>query len=106
MKTHDKRKSRRHTAGPPLTYQLSLSGSKRSARGVNHSASGISFENGAEIKPGSIVYVRRNRCAPDCPPGETCLGCRSTTLATIRWCRKIKTREKELYRIGAKYFEF
>jgi len=106
MKTPDKRKFTRHNASPPLAYQLSLSGSKRSARGINHSESGISFENGAEIKPGIIVYIRREQCQPNCNPSGTCLGCRSATLATTRWCRKIKTPEADRYWIGAKYFEF
>ena len=103
---YEKRTSLRHSASPALTCQVSLSGKKSNVRGLNHSDSGISFENGTEIKPDSIVYVWRDQCAPDCSPGENCIGCRSVTLATIRWCRKIKTRETEFYRIGAKYFEF
>ena len=102
----ERRKLLRHKASPVLTFQLSLSEGERHARGIDHSDGGLSFENGSQIKPGAVIYLWRNGCPPGCLAGEICRGCRLTTLATVRWCRKIKTRATEVYRIGAKYFEF
>lgn len=104
-KEAERRQLSRHGGTPALTCQLSLLGAKHNARGLNHSEHGISFESGFEIKPETILCLKRNRCAPDCPSGQTCNGCRSTTLATVRWCRKVEGSESDSYRIGATYFQ-
>ena len=99
----NKRHSVRYRSAPTLTYQYSLFSEKYRARGFNHSEDGISFECANEIKPGTIVFIRRNECIQGGSRCDNCTGCKAITFATIKWCLKVDGFPAERYRIGAKY---
>ena len=76
------------------------------AKESNHSSNGISFKCDLNLKPGTIIQIRRKGCPEDCPKGDACDNCRMTALATIKWCHENKTQTETSYFIGAKYFEY
>ena len=103
MDVSNKRQSTRYRSAPTLTYQYSLFAEKFRAKGADHSEDGISFECNNEIKPGTIVFIRRNECIQSGTRCDNCNGCKAITFATIKWCEKVKETPTEKYRIGAKY---
>jgi hypothetical protein len=76
------------------------------AKELNHSHSVISFEVDICLKPGAIVYMRREICPQNCPNGDACESCRTIGLATIKWCNKRGAADLPLYSVGVKYFEY
>ena len=104
--TFDKRKDDRHKACPSLTYRLSLAGKNYPAKALNQSDTGISFESGFILKPGTIVCVKRENCPYNrSTSGKACDSCRTITFATIKWCKKGEGTGVNSYLAGAKYIE-
>jgi len=101
---YEKRKDSRRKVDASLIYQINLSGDHYSAKKFDHSSSGISFKGNYDLKPGTTIYIRREGCPSNCPGGQACEGCRTVTLATVKWCHQIKEAGMEPYWVGAKYF--
>ena len=103
----ERRAERRYGIDVPVIFQLFCSSSyhRHRAKKLNHSNSGVSFEASVGLKPGAIVYIRRKRCPDSCQKGKACESCRTTTLATVKWCHE-NTPSKMTYSLGAKYFEY
>ena len=101
--TANQRQSLRYRSNPSLTFQFSLFSEKYGAKGADHSEDGLSFECNHEIKPGTIVFIRRDQCIQKGLKCEDCKGCKAITFATIKWCNKVKEMPAEKYRIGARY---
>lgn len=101
--TANQRQSMRYRSNPTLTFQFSMFSEKYRAKGSDHSEEGLSFESSYEIKPGTIVFIRRNECIQSGLRCEDCKGCKAITFATIKWCTKVKEMPAEKYRIGARY---
>jgi len=102
---YEKRKDSRFKMNAPLIYRINLTGANYRAKKLNHSSTGISFKSKHDLKPGTVVYIRRKGCAQKCSGGKACEGCRMVTLATVKWCNQIEDAGMgRPYWVGAKYF--
>jgi len=101
---YEKRKESRHRLNASLTCQTNLSGANYHAKKLDHSNTGISFKSNYDLKPGTIVYIRRESCPKNCPGGKVCENCRTVTLATVKWCQQREGEGMGSYFAGAKYF--
>jgi len=101
---YEKRKDPRHKLNASLICQTNLSGTNYYAKKLDHSIAGISFKSQYDFKPGTIIYIRRECCPQNCPGGKACEGCRTVTLATVKWCQKFEDESTGAYLAGAKYF--
>jgi hypothetical protein len=103
-KIYEKRKDSRHKLSASLICRTNLSGANYRAKKLDHSNTGISFKSHYDLKPGTIVYIRRESCPQNCPGGRACESCRMVTLATTKWCQQSEGERTGLYLTGAKYF--
>ena len=101
---YEKRKDSRHRLKASLICQTNLSGASYHAKKLDHSHTGISFMSRYDLRPGTIVYIRREGCPPNCRAGKACESCRMVALATVKWCRQGETGGMGSYCAGAKYF--
>lgn len=107
MDSHDeKRGELRYKTKSSIIFQLFNSFKYYPAEEFNHSGRGISFVNNNYLKSGSIIHIRRVKCPENCTRGIACECCRTTTLATVRWCQKNEGSSESSYLVGAKYFEY
>lgn len=103
---NDRRRNRRYDTDIPIIFRTFSSLDDHRAKELNHSYNGISFEGGVCLKPGIILYVRHDKCPENCPNGKACEGCRSATLATVKWCYEKEASKAGSYNVGARYFEY
>ena len=103
-KLYEKRKDSRHRLNVSLICQTNLSGINYHAKKLDHSPTGLSFMSNHDLKPGTVVYVRRESCLKNCPGGKACESCRTVTLATVKWCQRFEDERTGTYLTGAKYF--
>ena len=107
MESYDeKRGELRYKSKSSIIYQKFNSLEYHPAEEFNHSDSGISFVNSHFLKSGTVVYIRRVKGQENCDRGISCECCRTTTMATVRWCQKSEDSEGSSYSVGAKYFEY
>ncbi|MEW6673962.1 MAG: hypothetical protein AB1427_19900 [Thermodesulfobacteriota bacterium] len=99
----EKRKGSRYRLNAALVCRTNLSGAAYQAKKIDHSDAGISFRSNYDLKPGTIVYIRRESCPQNCPGEEACESCRTVTLATVKWCRHREVNGTGSYLTGAKY---
>jgi hypothetical protein len=104
IQLYEKRQDSRKRLNAPLICQTYLSGSNYHAKKIDHSSTGLSFKSQYDLKPGTIIYIRRECCPQNCPGGKACEGCRTVTLATVKWCQKFEGESTGAYLTGAKYF--
>ena len=102
----EKRGELRYDTKSSIVFQIFNSVEHHPAEKYNHSGRGISFVNNHYLKSGTVIYIRRVKCQENCTPGIACEGCRTTALATVRWCRKNEDSDDSSYSVGAKYFEY
>ncbi len=100
---YDRRKESRYKVSASIIYQINLSGTDYPAKKSDHSCTGVSFWSNHDLKPGTVVYVRHGGCPPGCQGGDMCEGCRTATLATVKWCRQSQNTDREMYCVGVKY---
>ena len=100
---YENRKYSRHTANASLVYWINLSPVHCYGKKIDHSDTGIAFNSNFELKPGTVVYIRRKGCPPNCPAGPLCRNCREAALATVKWCRRNESHGIESYTVGAEY---
>ena len=100
----EKRKDPRYRTNVLITFRLFNFSDCHQAKELNHSNNGICFENSNYLKSGTIIHILRENCPKNCNRGRACESCRTTTLATIQWCKQNKTAGAVSYSIGAKYF--
>ena len=62
------------------------------------------FVSDQEFIPGSAVLIRAKNDSPHPEMPEDTEGLRQTTLAEVRWCRRILTKPTH-YQVGVKYYE-
>ena len=101
----ERRAEKRYRTDVPVIFQTLSGFDYLRAKELNHSNSGISFEASVALKPGAIVYISHERCPENCPKGDACESCRTTILATVKWCHE-NISSKMTYLGGAKYFEY
>ena len=66
----------------------------------NHSKSGMCFESGHLLMPGAHLFIRVDK-QPDSSSG---VRLRNSTLAEVKWCRKLTDEQATGYCIGARFF--
>ncbi|MDP3980382.1 MAG: hypothetical protein Q8Q33_03090 [Chlamydiota bacterium] len=94
----------RHEADASLIYRINLSETHYRAKELDHNDTGISFTSNLNLKSGTIVYIRRESCSPNCPAGKACESCRFVTFATVNKCRQSEDQGMDSYLVEAKYF--
>jgi hypothetical protein len=102
----EKRGELRYKSNSSIIFQIFNSVEYHNAEEFNHSGRGISFVNSHYLKSGTVVYIRRVKGQENCSRGISCECCRTTTLATVRWCQKNEDSSESSYSVGAKYFEY
>ncbi len=102
----EKRGELRYKTKSSIIFQIFNSFEYYPAEKFNHSGRGISFVNSHYLKSGTVIYIRRVKCQENCTRGIACESCRTTTLATVRWCQKNEGSSGSSYSVGAKYFEY
>jgi len=102
----EKREEKRYCIRAPIIFRKFFDSDRYPAEILNHSRAGVAFTGDVALKPGAILHIRRIACAENCPMGEACEGCRSITLAEVKWCNEIQKASSDAYVIGARYFEY
>jgi hypothetical protein len=70
------------------------------------SRSGGYFESSRETHPGATIIMRlKRRAALNKEPGNR-EALRTTTLATVEWCRKLPGKAGGQFGVGVKYFVY
>jgi hypothetical protein len=66
----------------------------------NHSENGMCFESNHQLTPGSNLFIRVDKH----PGPNSSMRLRHSTLAEVKWCRKLADEQKTGYRVGARYY--
>ena len=66
----------------------------------NHSKSGMCFESTQPITPGTSLFIRVDKQ----PNSDTKVRLRNSTLANVKWCRKLADEHQTGYYVGARYY--
>jgi hypothetical protein len=100
----EKRRTLRYMIEAPIRCSYFNMPVSASARTVNFSQDGMYFVSDAEFHPGAAVFIRANNDSPRQKLPENTDGLRQTTLAEVRWCRKLSENPTH-YQVGVKYYE-
>ena len=71
---------------------------------LNISAGGMCFESRFSFKPHANLYIRSWQSQKTISRIGNCNVLRMSTLAEVRWCRKIDHKDGTWYSVGVKYF--
>ena len=88
----NKRVSERFCLEGPVKYSYTTSKDIYEAKIVNCSEDGINFETNFALQPGMVVFiadVKDNKYFR----------------AEVKWCKKIRSDNSNLFSVGAKYFD-
>ena len=102
----ERRNGPRCKAHIPIIFRTFNAPDYFTAKEVNNSNRGISFQTRFDLKPGTVVQVRCQGVYKSNQCNSSCEGCRTNTLAKIQWRRENKVAGALLYFVGAKYFEY
>ena len=70
----------------------------------NHSKDGMCFESRYPLMPGTNLFIRLDR-HPDLNSDANYIGwLRSSTLATVKWCRELSDERGSGYCVGVRYY--
>ncbi|HIJ57039.1 MAG TPA: hypothetical protein HPQ03_13080 [Deltaproteobacteria bacterium] len=100
----EKRSSERHRDKSSVTVAYFNTETYHPARSLNYSKDGVYIELDFSLKPGTDVFIRRDRTPQpdmDCALRE---GYRSVSVANVKWCKEIKDFNRACYGVGAKYY--
>lgn len=97
----ENRHSRRHRHDAPLLYAFQNSDMFFSATLCNYSDSGLCFEAGYPVRPGTEIFVMLENDPRDTAGHPI----RRGSHVQVRWCRPRPDADAFFYRIGARYFE-
>lgn len=101
-KQSDKRTDTRVASNTPIIFSLFSTRFWKEYPSTtrNHSESGMCFESDHPLTPGSNLFIR----AAKQPDSVSAVPLRSTTLAEVKWCRKLTDGHTSAYRVGARYY--
>jgi len=100
----EKRNERRYDCNADFEWAYFNKENRSECRMLNCSQSGGYFESPRETHPGATIIIRlKRRAAMNRETGsrETL---RTTTLATVEWCRKLPGKAGSQFGVGVKYF--
>ena len=101
---YEKRRTSRYSAEAPILCSYFNMPIGSSARTINFSQDGMYFVSEMEFHPGSAVLILAKNDSPRQKMPENAEGFRQTTLAEVRWCRKVSENPTH-YQVGVKYYE-
>jgi hypothetical protein len=105
MRDDERRAETRYGTDVPVIVQIFGSSVYHRARKLNYSKSGVLLEGNVYLKPGATVCIRRERCPQNCPKAKACESCKTTALATVKWCHQ-NTPSQMTYSLGVKHWEY
>ena len=100
----ERRESDRHHDKSSVTVAFFNTENYHSARCLNFSREGICFELDFPLKPGTIVFIRRDKTARSDMDADFQEGFRSVSVANVKWCKEITDRCDSGFGVGAKYY--
>jgi len=102
----EKRNERRYDCNADFEWAYFNKEGRSDCRMLNCSRSGGYFESSLESQPGSTIIIRlKRRAAMNREPGSR-EPLRTTTLATVEWCRKLRGKVGNQFGVGVKYFVY
>jgi hypothetical protein len=102
----DQRQETRIISHVPLIFSIFSSKFQREYASMtfNHSRKGMCIEAAAPFKPGSVFYIRLGNATSDQVYHRNRKYLRTSTLATVMWCREQRDSFGTFYRLGLRYF--
>jgi hypothetical protein len=100
----EKRRANRYAVEAPILCSYFNVPVSASARTINFSSDGMYFVSEMEFHPGSAVLIQARSNGLHQKMPENTEGLRQTTLAEVRWCRRVSEKPTH-YQIGVKYYE-
>jgi hypothetical protein len=102
----EKRNERRYDCNADFDWAYFNKESRSDCRMLNCSLSGGYFESSQETHPGATIIIRLKRRAATNKETAARAPLRTTTLATVEWCRKLQGRAGSEFGVGVKYFVY
>jgi len=102
----DKRADERFVSKAPIAYSFFSTRFWHEYRSMtrNHSKDGMCFESCHALTPGTNLFIRLDKL-PDVHSGVNPNGrLRSSTLATVKWCRELPDEHRPTYCVGVRYY--
>ena len=98
----DKRSDKRIASNAPIIFSLFSTHFWKEYPSMtrNHSKSGMCFESGQPLIPGAHLFIRVDKQS-DSSSG---VRLRNSTIAEVKWCRKLKDEQASGYCVGARYY--
>lgn len=101
---NEKRRTSRYAIEAPIMCSYFNVPVSASGKTINFSSDGMYFVSEIEFHPGSAVLIQARNSGKHLNMPENTEGMRQTTLAEVRWCRRVS--EKPIhYQVGVKYYE-
>jgi hypothetical protein len=100
----EKRQTDRYAVEAPILCSYFNLPVSASAKTINFSRDGMYFVSEMEFHPGSAVLIQVKNDGVHQKMPENTEGMRQTTLAEVRWCRRVSEKPTH-YQIGVKYYE-
>jgi len=102
----EKRRDERFMSHAPVIFSILGSGFHRECASMtfNHSDGGLCLESAAPLKPGTTLWLRREK--PGAVDGHAARWdhMRPSCLAEVRWCRELTDKFGTYYCIGVRYY--
>jgi hypothetical protein len=98
----DKRSDSRIASNAPIIFSLFSTRFWKEYPSMtrNHSENGICFESSHPLTPGTYLFIRVDKQ----PDSGSSARLRNTTLAEVKWCRKLADEQATGYSVGARYY--
>jgi hypothetical protein len=97
---NDRRECERFEHRAPVVFAYRDSDQFHDARICNLCQSGMCFETGADVRPGSDIYIMMESYLPDGIGSEIYDG----YLARVCWCQQLPDAENLRYQVGVQYY--
>jgi hypothetical protein len=101
----DKRDDRRFDCEGTITYSSFNKHDILKGKILNFSKNGMYFESDANLRPGTTIYFRLEKCTVFPSDPALCEGLRSKSLAEVRWCTKVNNQSERCFGTGVKYYK-
>ena len=98
----DKRSDKRIASNAPIIFSLFSTHFWKEYPSMtrNHSKSGMCFESVQPLMPGAPLFIRVDKQ----PDSSSDVKLRNSTIAEVKWCRKLSNEQATGYCVGARYY--
>jgi len=102
----NKRRDKRFSSHAPVTFSVlgTKFGREFASMTFNHSKSGLCLETAEEVKPGTVLFIRRGRHPVDEQHDVNWKHLRHASLGEVRWCRELEDKFGAYYCLGVRYY--